>query len=118
MRRSQTSLQTDFDWQQLRQLAGEDAEFEAELLTMFLTDADSSLMQLEQAVANQDAGTVEEVAHSLRGASANVGAIALAKVASELENTARSGQLADSQRLLQQLQHHCENLKVALNSRA
>ena len=38
-------------WQQLRQLAGEDADFEAELLAMFLTDASSSLIQLEQAIA-------------------------------------------------------------------
>ena len=28
----------DFDWQQLNQLAGEDADFEAELLAIFLQE--------------------------------------------------------------------------------
>lgn len=118
MRRSQTSIQPDFDWQQLRQLAGEDADFETELLTMFLSEADESLQQLGAAIASEDIQVTEDLAHSLRGASANVGAIALAQVASQIENLARNGEMSGTVELLAQLHHHCQNIQLQLRSRA
>ena len=96
-----------FDWQQLSQLAGEDREFEAELMAIFLQDAEHSLKQLEQAIASQSMQTIEEVAHSLRGASANVGAIALSAVALQLELNARGGDITGAHTLLKQLNQHC-----------
>jgi len=114
MRRSQASITTDFDWQQLRQLAGEDADFEAELLAMFLTDASSSLIQLEQAIADDDIQATGEIAHSLRGASANVGASGLANVAGQLEHMARSGRVTGAIALLQDIRSHCQNIQAYL----
>lgn len=64
----------DFDWQQLRQLADEDTDFEAELLEMFLQDAERSLRDLDLAIASRRIQAIEDIAHSLHGASANVGA--------------------------------------------
>lgn len=118
MRRSQTSIQPDFDWQQLRQLAGEDADFETELLGMFLTEADDSLQQLGAAIASEDIPATEDIAHSLRGASANVGAIALAHVASQIEHLARNGEIVGTAELLAQLHHYCQNIQRQLRSRA
>ena len=118
MRRSQTSIQPDFDWQQLRQLAGEDADFETELLTMFLADADDSLQQLGAAIASEDIQATEDLAHSLRGASANVGAIALAQVASQIENLARNGEVTGTAELLGQLHYYCQNIQLQLRNRA
>ncbi len=111
---SLTSTTPDFDWQQLKQLAGEDAAFEAELLEMFLKDAEISLRELELAIASHSLQTIEDIAHSLRGASANVGACALALVARQLEHSARSGYLTDAQGLLQQLHMHCQRIRIHL----
>ncbi|MEL7141781.1 MAG: Hpt domain-containing protein [Cyanobacteria bacterium J06643_4] len=102
----------EFDWQQLRQLAGEDAGFEAELLTIFLQDTENSLRELEGAIAAQNAETVEQVAHSLRGSSANVGASALAAVAFQLEQMARRGDLSSANMLLQKLNQQCRSIRA------
>ena len=107
----------DFDWQQLRQLAGEDTAFEAELLQMFVQEAESSLRELESAITSRSIKTIEEVAHSLRGASANVGASALAVAASRLEAIARNGQIAEANSLLQQLQAHCQKIQTYVANR-
>ena len=112
---------SEFDWQQLKQLAGEDTAFEAELLQMFLQDAQSGFEALEKAIASRNVQAVEEIAHSLRGASANVGAIALAAAARQLETLARSGQLIDqfteARALLRQMIHHCQSIQNYLRSR-
>lgn len=110
----QSASSVDFDWQQLRQLAGEDANFETELLTMFLHEAEKSLYQLEQAIAAQSVQAVENIAHSLRGASANVGAIAFAAVAFQLEQTARRGEIQGAHMLLQQLYQHYRRIRQHL----
>ncbi|MEO1620115.1 MAG: Hpt domain-containing protein [Cyanobacteria bacterium J06632_3] len=106
MSRRRTASSINFDWQQLRQLAGEDASFATELLTLFMQDAESCLKDLEQAIATQNARSIEEAAHSLRGASANVGASALSAVAGRLEQSARRGDLRSAHVLLQQLKQH------------
>ncbi len=116
---------SEFDWQQLKQLAGEDTAFEAELLQMFLRDAQSGLEELEKAIASHHVQAVENIAHSLRGASANVGAIALAETARLLETLARSGQLegqlgsrlTEAEALLRKMSHHCQSIQNHLRSR-
>jgi histidine phosphotransfer protein HptB len=117
MLRSHVFPQFDFNWQQLRQLAGEDADFETELLAMFLKDAENSLRQLELAIATNSFKMIEEVAHSLRGSSANVGASALASVARQLEQNAQRGQIAGAYGLLQQLQAQCEGIESYFQDR-
>ena len=117
MLRSQTVSSCGFDWHQLSQLAGEDTDFEAELLTIFLQDAKTSLNQLEGAIAQQYIQATEETAHSLRGASANVGAKALAATAAQLEQIARSGSLTGARTLLQQIRRHCHSVQAHLQSR-
>lgn len=107
----------DFDWQQLSQLAGEDTDFEAELLAIFLQDAENSLGEIECAIADQDILAIEEAAHSLRGASANVGAKALAATAGQLEKIARSGKMTGAQTLLKQLTRHCRSVQTQLSVR-
>ena len=116
-RMSTGSAPFEFDWQQLKQLAGEDAAFENELLQMFLQDARSSLEKLEKAIATRRIQAVEDTAHSLRGASANVGALALAATARRLEELARSGQLDEAKALLQVMNSHCERIQISLRSR-
>jgi HPt (histidine-containing phosphotransfer) domain-containing protein len=111
---SHTSAMPDFDWQQLKQLAGEDTAFEYELLEMFLKDAEISIRELELALASRSIQTIEDIAHSLRGASANVGACALALAARQLEHIARSGHLTDAHHLLKQIHRQCTRIRIHL----
>ena len=117
MLKRQAISSRDFDWQQLRQLAGEDSDFEAELLAIFLQDADNSLATLEQAIARSSPAAIEEAAHSLSGASANVGAKALAATARQLEQRARAGKIDNLTELLSQLYQQRNAIQAQFLSR-
>lgn len=120
MLRSSSSAQLDFDWQQLRQLASEDADFELELIAIFLEDAEDNLNQLEQAIAHQNIQAIANLAHTLRGSSANVGARSLTQTAHQLEHLAQSSPLSDlpadlfleANRLLFEMRHHCQSIQA------
>lgn len=107
----------DFDWHQLNQLAGEDADFESELLTIFLQDAENSLHEIRSAIAAKNIPALEEAAHALKGASANVGARAIAATASQLEQIARSGNIQGAHALMQKLTRLCLSVQAQLQTR-
>ena len=107
-----TPTSSDFDWHQLNQLAGEDPDFAIELLTIFLKDAQNSLASLEDAIAHQSTQAIEEAAHALRGASANVGANAIAQIAQQIELSARSGSVAQARERLQKLRDRIQTLRA------
>lgn len=117
MFKSHVPTSSDFDWRQLNQLAGEDPDFETELLTIFLADADASLIRIEDAIAAQNSQSIADIAHSLRGSSANVGATALAAAACQLEQAASQDRLSGALKLLQQLHFHCQNVHHQLELR-
>lgn len=72
-----SSITSNFDWEQLRQLSDEDKEFEFELLSLCLNDVANSIEYLGQAITEQRFKDVKEGTSSLRVASTNVGAIRL-----------------------------------------
>ena len=111
------AMSKSFDWNQLHQLAGGDSAFERELLEMFLNDAESSLMQLAEAISANSSDMVEELAHYLKGASANVGAIALSQAAAQLERQAKQGKIAQAPRALAQLKVLCKEVRRTALSR-
>lgn len=120
MLRSSSSARLDFDWHQLRQLAYGDTAFELELMAIFLEDTEDSLNQLEQAIAHQSIQAIADLAHALRGSSANVGASTLTQTAGQLERLVQSSPSADSfadlfaeaSGLLAQMRHHCQSLQA------
>ncbi|ESA32670.1 hpt domain-containing protein [Leptolyngbya sp. Heron Island J] len=94
----------NFDQEQLEQLAGGDKVFEKELLQMFVGDTENSLQQLATAINTDNQSAVQEVAHYIKGASANVGAVAMSSVAAQLETMAKTGNLGAAAQYLRQLQ--------------
>ncbi|MFK8186536.1 MAG: Hpt domain-containing protein [Phormidesmis sp.] len=114
---SQTTTIPNFDWQQLRQLAGEDTDFEYELLEIFLQDTQQSLQALEQAISSRSTQAIQDIAHSLRGASANVGANSLAIAARRLEQVPHCDQLTEAANLLQQLHDYCGYIQSHLQTK-
>jgi PAS domain S-box-containing protein len=82
---------TVFDQAALKQRIGDDEEFLAELLNVFVGAISEHVVALLAAAVRGDAPTVAQHAHSIKGAAANVSADALARAAAELEQAARKG---------------------------
>lgn len=93
------------DFDQLHELSGYDLEFEQELLCLFVADALDHLTQLNLAVTQADWPQAAALAHHLRGASANVGAVAIEQSAAAIENSLRCAATRTLKSLLEQLQH-------------
>lgn len=75
------------DRSRLAELAGDEGDFEAELLEVFLTSAAGDVARLIAAIERGDAAELVRTAHGLKGASVQIGALGLAAVARELEFT-------------------------------
>jgi HPt (histidine-containing phosphotransfer) domain-containing protein len=72
--------------QSLKQLGGdEDPGLFVEVVDLFLSDAQSRLKDLQRALDNGDVKLLERTAHSLKSASANVGAVRFSKLCFEIE---------------------------------
>lgn len=100
----QRAMTQNFDREQLEQLAGGDAAFEKELLRLFVGDTQASLEQLAMAIDTENQAVVQELAHYIKGASANVGAVGMSKAAAQLEMSAKMGNLRGAPKSLRQLQ--------------
>ena len=101
----------NFDLEQLEQLAGGDKVFEKELLQMFLGDTENSLSQLATAISMENQIAVQELAHYIKGASANVGATGISRAAAKLEMSAKRGNLRTAVASLRQLQALHQEIK-------
>jgi signal transduction histidine kinase/CheY-like chemotaxis protein/HPt (histidine-containing phosphotransfer) domain-containing protein len=66
--------------------------FKQRLISAWSTDAEQQLTRLVAAVGARDTGTVADIAHSVRSASAALGALRVAHCLEELETVARDGQ--------------------------
>ncbi|MCG8363274.1 MAG: Hpt domain-containing protein [Pseudanabaenales cyanobacterium] len=91
------------DFEQLHQLSGQDPEFELELLQLFIEDSVNQLKTLKTAIVNQDAESIRNIAHYLKGASANLGANLVYHSAFKLEGAAREHQLENVESLFVEL---------------
>jgi len=68
-----------------------DENFAKEILEVFLDDIPKQIESLKRSLEASDAKTVERIAHTIRGAAANVGGQALCEVASAIESACRNG---------------------------
>ena len=66
-----------------------------ELLVIFIETSKSDIDKLQQAVVEGDAKRVADAAHSIKGASANLGFMDISAVAKNLEQKARENSLKD-----------------------
>jgi two-component system sensor histidine kinase/response regulator len=70
--------------------------------------------ELLRLLSDGDSDALERMAHTLKGASANVGAIGLADVCADLETRARQAQLADAAELVEQFEAEFNRVRAAL----
>lgn len=74
----------------LRELGGsEDPGLLVEVIGMFLEDAPARLRELQMGFESKDVRLLERAAHSLKSASANVGAYSLSELCKRMEESAR-----------------------------
>jgi PAS domain S-box-containing protein len=104
-------------WDHLHQISDNNEEFELELLQVFIGDTQMHLTALKLAIEQQNLKQIEHQAHHIKGASANVGASTLIKLATQLEDQARQNQLQDEQRLLNDLEDALSQIRAMLKAR-
>lgn len=94
------STATDvLDRNMLDEVAAGDLELIRELAELYIDDAESQLVALDEAVASADLALVGRVAHGLKGSSASLGAGEAAEAFRRLEELGRHGEadgLADA----------------------
>ena len=104
----------------LGRLAGLDesagGDFIAQLAKLFLADADWRVHALREALAEGDADEVSRTAHTLSGASANLGATDLARLCATLATDGATGDLAGGVALLEAVEAELGRLRPALGS--
>ena len=88
----------------------------AELIVLFLDEADERVAELREAFAQQDAGATTRSAHALRGASANLGANSLVDLSSRLERAGVSGDLAEGWAILEAIACELDRVRSTAGS--
>ncbi len=89
--------------------------FLREIVGIFLEDAPLRIAEIDQSLAAGDTPTFIRAAHTIKGASSNVGAAALRAVAEQLEHRAKKDGLGDVAALVAEIKTQFANTKTALN---
>lgn len=88
----------------LRELnPGDGDEFLREIIAIYLEDTPHRVAELEQSLAAGDRPKFTRAAHSIKGSSANVGAMTVRVVAETLEHESQRAGLGDVAALISQL---------------
>ena len=97
-------------------MVGDDPEFVSEIVDTYLADAPDQLGGMAAAAAAGDLVTLGRHAHTLKGNSRNVGAVALAEIAREVEEASRSGQIGDAPDRIASAAVEFERVRAALEA--
>lgn len=73
------------DFTRIQETSDGDMEFEAELIEMYLEDAQMHVDNIGAQVSSGDGAQLKTTAHTLKGSSANIGAVGMQEVAAALE---------------------------------
>ena len=100
----------------LRALSPDDGDvFVKEISGIFIEDTPKRLVELDQTFATGDAQGFIRAAHSIKGSSANLGAMALRSVAEQLETRGRKEGIAGLGELVASVKVEFEKAKAELN---
>jgi len=100
-----------FDRQTLLDRLLGDRELVKEICAGYLEEMPEQLQRLRQAVDRNDGDLVGKMSHTMKGAAANVGAMALSAAALKMEKTARGGRPEQMALLLPEMERHFDVLK-------
>jgi len=103
------------DYQGLAELVGGDANLVGDILNGFLNDLPEMIAGIKEGLQIADAASVQLGAHTLKGSSANVRAIALQQLAQQIELSAKGMDLENTALLVDQLQEQAERLQQTMH---
>ncbi len=109
-----TPVELPIDLNYLHEISEGNAEFERAILQVFVKNNHQQLQIVRAALVDRDLGTIQHHIHEIKGASANVGAVAISQLAIRLEeliaaNSLESNELP-SQAMLSPLLNEIEHL--------
>ncbi len=99
----------------LRELDDGDGELMATLAREYCQDSDCQLTTMRQAIVDADAHVLERAAHTLKGASANLGAEHLAEQCARLQEVGRAGELDGVESLVAAAATELERVRAELH---
>jgi HPt (histidine-containing phosphotransfer) domain-containing protein len=102
--------------ERLGEASGEDLL--GQLASLFLADAEARIVSLRQAVAADDATAMRASAHTLSGASANLGATDLALLCANLATDGAAGNLEGSEAKVKAVEVELGRVRSALDLQA
>ncbi len=101
--------------EELKELVDEDdPDFLIELLEDYMNDSAESLKAIRYAIQAQDAVTVVRTAHTLKGASSNIGAVNMTELSKQLEELGGEETLNGAIELIDQLEVEFVEVKSEL----
>ena len=102
---------------ELRALNPDDGdEFLRDIIGIYLEDTPARIVELEECLVCGDVTRFTRAAHSIKGSSANLGAVALRAVAEELEHRSRVQGLGDVAGLIAQIKAEFARAQTDLNA--
>ena len=109
------SAETPVNINRLTEMSDGDREFETELIEIFVEDVELHLGELDRALETIDTESCRKKAHTIKGASGNLGATELQNLAFSLERLGSSGDLDGAGELIAQIRGEFERVKTFLN---
>jgi len=92
------------DLSRLHEITGGDRETDVMLIDLFLCDTGDLLVKLKERAAEGDVDGMRQVAHSVKGAAANMGAEPLRALCSQMETLSNGGAVQDAPALLTRIE--------------
>ena len=104
----QEKKEVKIDMKRAMEAVAGDKDLLNELLSMFYEDSRLKLKEIERAIKDRDYEKVRELAHTIKGASSNIGLTEIYEICLELENMAKKKDLSGADNLYSKLKENIE----------
>lgn len=101
-------------FEDMRDLLEEDF---ADLVQMYITDSEKRVLDLRAALQADDNANGFEIAHALKGASANLGTTQLMTLSSQLQEACRARRISEQAELIEALSAALKRAELEINKR-
>ncbi|MEE4240704.1 MAG: Hpt domain-containing protein [Desulfopila sp.] len=91
--------------------AADDTELLEELLTIFKQSCTSDYHSIKEGLTSGDAEKICAAAHSIKGAAASLGIVAIRDLAAEIETDSRKGSTVSAQERIEELSQYMQLLQ-------
>lgn len=93
-----------------------DAELLREIIEVYLADMPQQLGRLEEAIRAGDSDQAQRSAHTIKGASSNIGAEQVTETAFRIEKASKAGEFPSANSILGELENQFQELRAELGS--